>query len=204
MKKHSQIVLTIVLGLITLLVALPVVLAQEPPTWIPPEIYKSANHSRLALDDTVRFTIVVQNPSEGNNNGTWYHVRVVDNVDPALRIDAASTTRGTATVTGQQVVVNGGITLPAGDSFVITIDCTLIGPITPGQVLINTATLEYTDDEDNPQPPVDVDEPVEIIIEEEVPPVIPEASTIILMGSAATGLAGYVSLQLRARRRKGS
>ena len=66
------------------------------------------------------------------------------------------------------------------------------------------ATLEYTDDEGNPQPPIDVDDPVEIIIEEEVPPVIPEASTLILLGSAATGLVGYASLQIRARRRKGS
>jgi hypothetical protein len=34
------------------------------------------------------------------------------------------------------------------------------------------------------------------------PPVVPEASTWLLMGSAAAGLAGYVGLQLRARRRR--
>jgi hypothetical protein len=63
--------------------------------------------------------------------------------------------------------------------------------------------LEYTDDEDNPQPPIDVDEPVEIIIDEELP-VIPEASTLLLLGSAASGLIGYAGLQIRARRRQGS
>jgi len=34
------------------------------------------------------------------------------------------------------------------------------------------------------------------------PSAIPEASTLILLGSAASGLAGYIGLQLRARRRK--
>lgn len=34
------------------------------------------------------------------------------------------------------------------------------------------------------------------------PPFVPEASTLILLGSAASGLAGYVGLQIRARRRK--
>jgi hypothetical protein len=34
------------------------------------------------------------------------------------------------------------------------------------------------------------------------PPVVPEASTLILLGGAATSLAGYVGLQIRARRRR--
>jgi uncharacterized protein YegL len=34
------------------------------------------------------------------------------------------------------------------------------------------------------------------------PSAVPEASTLILLGSAASGLAGYIGLQLRARRRK--
>jgi hypothetical protein len=33
------------------------------------------------------------------------------------------------------------------------------------------------------------------------PPVVPEASTLILMVSAAGGLAAYAGLQIRARRR---
>lgn len=37
---------------------------------------------------------------------------------------------------------------------------------------------------------------------EEPPPAVPEASTLLLLGSAATGLAGYIGLQIRARRRK--
>jgi hypothetical protein len=34
------------------------------------------------------------------------------------------------------------------------------------------------------------------------PPVVPEASTLVLLGGSATGLAAYVGLQIRARRRR--
>lgn len=38
--------------------------------------------------------------------------------------------------------------------------------------------------------------------EPEAPPVIPEASSLVLLAGSATALAGYVGLQIRARRHK--
>jgi fimbrial isopeptide formation D2 family protein len=202
MKKFS---LTLTLTILVLLAVLSATsaLAQLPPTWKPPKISKNASENSLGLGDPVTFTIIVVNPGEPGVDAAWYNMRVTDNVDPALRIDGASSTMGTATVNGQQVIVNGGITLAAGQQFVVTIDCTLVGPIT-SEVLYNYATLEYTDEEGTPQKPKEVEDPVKIIIEEEVPAVVPEASTIILMGSAASGLIGYAGLQIRARKRKRS
>jgi len=199
--------LTITLGM-TILILVAVlsatsVLAQGPPTWKPPQIFKSASDKTIGLEDPVTFTIIVSNPGEPGVDEAWYNVRVTDNVDPALRIDGASSTMGTVTINKQRVIVNGGITLAAGEEFVITIKCTLEGPIT-SEILYNNATLEYTDEEGNPQEPKEVDDPVKIIIEEEVPAVVPEASTLILMGSAASGLIGYAGLQIRARKRKRS
>lgn len=51
-------------------------------------------------------------------------------------------------------------------------------------------TCVFTNEEIPPEPPA------------APPPFVPEASTFILLGSAATTLAGYVGLQIRARRRR--
>jgi fimbrial isopeptide formation D2 family protein len=206
MENGRKVVRSLALALITLLLLAPVVAAQEEPpdTAKPPSINKIADETGLLLGDSVRFTIVVINPSGPDSDGTWMNVRVTDNIDRALHIDAADSTKGTVTIDGQTVVVDGGITLAPGDQFVITIDCTLIGPADAGEVLTNTARLEYTDSEGTPQPPVDAEEPVKIVVEEQIPPVVPEASSLLLVGSAVCGLAGYASLQLLSRRRHGN
>lgn len=168
-----------------------------PPTWTPPMIYKYADVTCCDPNGQVEFTITVTNPG----NATWYNVRVTDQIDPHLRIDAVTTTLGTATITGNTVVVNGTITLPPGNSFVITIVCTVLS-FPPSEEIYNTASVEYTDPDGHPWGPIRVSVPVKIV--PCTPPVIPEASTLILVGGAATGLAGYIGLQIRARRRKGS
>lgn len=203
--------LVIFFALIALLVLAPVAVAQQPQqptptptstpnTWKPPNIIKDADRAAYVIGDPVVFTLTVRNPGSPPTDATWYNVRVTDVIDPVLRIDSASSTMGTATINNvtNTVVVNGGITLPPGALFTITINCTVIGGA--GQVVINEATVEYVADDGSPQPPIDTDEPVRIIIEEV--PIIPEASTLLLLGGAATGLAGYVGLQIRARRRK--
>lgn len=185
--------------LTAMLVMVPAALAQEPTptpdTWTPPDVVKIADDDAYVVGDEAVFTLIIANPS-GDNEATWYNVTVTDVLDPIFRIDSATTTLGTVTITGQTVVVDGGITLAPGESFVVTIYCTVIGGA--GEVVINRVTLEYTDEEGNPQPPGEDEVPLEIIDEL---PVIPEASTLLLLGSAATGLASYVGLQVRSRRR---
>ena len=113
---------------------------------------------------------------------------------------------GTATIDSatNTVIVDGGITLAPQQSFVVTIVVRLVGTIPPGgTVIINTAYVEYTDPDGQSWGPIPAEEPVRLPAPcGEV--VIPEASTLILLGSAATGLAGYVGLQIRARRRNRS
>ena len=196
---------------LVMLLVVPVTASAQPPSWVPPEIVIVADDSDIQVGDPVQLTITVTNPSP-TDGGIWYNMRLTIPIDPALRIDSASSTMGTVSIIGQTamgtvsiagpaVVVNGGITLAPHEFFVVTINCTSVGP-GPKTVII-PATLEYADEEGNPQDPLSEEQPVVIEIEEEVPPIIPEASTLVLLGSAATGLAGYVGLQIQARRRNG-
>jgi uncharacterized repeat protein (TIGR01451 family) len=197
-----------VLVLAILLVMAPKVAAQIGPTptldsWVPPEVVKSADVPCCDLGQQVTFTIAVTNPGEPPA-ATWYNVRVTDPIDPIFEIVSATSTMGTATIdtATNTVIVDGGITLAPLQTFVITIVVRLVGTIPPGgTVIINTAYVEYTDPDGHPWGPISADEPVRLPAPcAEV--VIPEASTLILLGTAATGLAGYVGLQIRARRRR--
>ncbi len=201
MRKKTCIAL--VLAVMLVMALAPLALAQDPtpPTWKPPTLTKTASPTTLQIGDEIVFTMVVVNPGTPGVDATWYNLRLTDVLDAALRIDNVTTTMGTVNITGQTVVINGGITLAPGEYFESKIYCTLIGPVPASGVLTNSATLEYTNGVVEPQPPVTVETEVKI---KETPPVVPEASTLLLLGSAASGMAGYVGLQIRARRRKES
>jgi uncharacterized repeat protein (TIGR01451 family) len=196
------------LVLAILLVVAPTVAAQATPTpstWVPPVIVKSADVPCCDPGTVVTFTVVVTNPCTPPA-ATWYNVRLTDPIDPIFEIVSATSTMGTATIDTptNTVIVDGGITLAPQQSFVVTIVVRLVGTIPPGgTVIINTAYVEYTDPDGGSWGPIPAEEPVRLPAPcGEV--VIPEASTLILLGSAATGLAGYVGLQIRARRRNRS
>ncbi len=199
-----------VLVLSILLVVAPTVAAQvgptpTPDTWVPPVIVKSADVPCCDPGELATFTIVVTNPGTPPA-ATWYNVRVTDPINDLFEIVSATSTMGTVTIDGatNTVIVDGGITLDPQQSFVIRIVVRLVGTIPPGgTVIVNIAYVEYTDPDGRSWGPIPAEEPVRLPAPcGEV--VIPEASTLILLGSAATGLAGYVGLQLRARRRNRS
>ena len=150
-----------------LIVALGVAVALLPAvsslaqTMKPPEIYKTADVSEVWLNAPARFGIPVINPSPPEGD-PWIDLVVTDVVDPALQIDevAVSPPADEVIIVGNtvQVVV---YSLAPGETFVITIDCTLVGPAQPGDVLVNEATLEYSWPDGTPADPVTSD-PVEI------------------------------------------
>jgi fimbrial isopeptide formation D2 family protein len=141
---------------LAMLLAMVMTLSAQPMTAKLPEISKKANLTHMRIGETIRFTIAVRNLSPPDNQATWRSVRVLDEIDPAFGIDKVDVTPASAevSVTGNVVWVKFD-RLEPGDSFVVTIDCTLVGPAQPGEVIDNVATLRYKDLEGKEQTPID-------------------------------------------------
>jgi fimbrial isopeptide formation D2 family protein len=201
-RKRQRMVLGMALLLAALLVLVPAAaaLAQEsadvPPTWKPPNIEKFADKECCDPEGTVKFTVFVVNPI--GSEATWYNVEVVDEISSHLEIDSVTTSKGSYTIVGNTVTVDGGITLPPGDGIEINISCTVRDFPSSG-VIYNEAYVDYVDPDGSPGERLYTEVPVKLEI---CTPFVPEASTIVLLGSAVTGLAGYIGLQIRARRRR--
>ena len=134
----------------------------DPPSWVPPEIYKLSTQDQMFVGDQVRFTITVANPSP-EAGVTWLNVQVTDVISPELQIDSVVVTppADDVTITDNTVVVTVN-SLAATESFIITIDCTLLPPGDRGEVIVNEASVEYKDPGGNLKPAITVDEPVEV------------------------------------------
>ena len=201
----KRVVVGLALSLAVLLV-LPLASFAQPPTQRPPTIIivtdKPRDEGCVELDECVKFVVTAFNPSEdGDDASTWYKVKITVPLDPALEPVEATSTKGTAQIIGNSVVVNGGIELGPGDSVIIHITAC---PVAPGpKIVVTNAYLEYEDGQGQPQEGLDTTiDSAEIEICPGPTPFVPEASTLILMGSAATGLTGYIGMQIRARRRR--
>jgi fimbrial isopeptide formation D2 family protein len=163
--KEKRIVRTSVLrilgGLVLALVLLlstTLVAATPPPTWTPPEIVKVANKTHLAIGDQVRFTVTVTNPASPTPPQvavTWYQVHATDVISPELHIDnvGATGSYSSVSIVGHSVMVTAN-TLTPGQFFVVTIDCTLVGPAEPGSSITNRAMVDYQTETGDPGVPV--------------------------------------------------
>lgn len=157
--------LAVLLVAFMVLLAMILPIAGGPPTLSPPEITKRASKEAVSLGEQVKFTIAVVNPND-ENRAEWIAIRVTDEIDPAFRIDSVTLDppSGDVEIDGNRVLVKVASLAP-GESFQVTIRCTLVGPAEPGDTLENEAKLSYKDEAGDPQPSVWSD-PVEIRVVE--------------------------------------
>ena len=120
----------------------------------------------------------------------WYGVVVTDEMDPYLRIDGVSTSQGAASHAGQLVTVDVGH-VTAGSKVTIRITCTVRDAAPAGFRIDNTASVVVED------PSLVFDPRSYIVVCGEF---VPEASSLLLLASGLTGLAGYGSLRWARRR----
>lgn len=162
--RVSRAVAGVILVVVTLLYMVIAAGAEDPPSWVPATIYKTADETTLVAGEPVQFNIAVANPSPADGV-TWDNVQVTDIISPGLQIDLVTVVPAAddVTVTDNTVVVTVN-SLPAQASFVVTIDCTLIGPAVAGEVLVNEATVAYDDPLGNPKPPQSAPDPPEITV----------------------------------------
>ena len=178
----------------------------HPPSWRPTTAI-IVDQDVIAVGECVRYTVTVTNPSPSEEassplpgGATWYNMILTAPIDPALSTKAANSTMGTAEFVGQSAVANGGIDLAPLEFFLVHIDCCSVG-IAP-KTTVTDAYFEYENERGEAQDPIQTTEPAVVKIIAESAPFVPEASTLILMASAATGLTGYIGMQIRARRRR--
>ena len=132
-----------------------------PPTWTRPGVARAAlpEPDSLAIGDTVRFLIIVENPANPTPPDVvvdWYYVQATDVLSSILEIDTANTTilgyqgeEPVMQITDNTVEVTVDLLQP-GDYFLFQIVCTLVPPVETGMVIVNQAAVEYEDSAGNP------------------------------------------------------
>jgi uncharacterized repeat protein (TIGR01451 family) len=154
---------------------------------IPP--VKSSDKVVVSPGDTLVFEILVANPASASD--TWTGAVVTDAVDSNLRIDNVTTTQGTGGWTGQTVTVNIG-NIPPGTTVTIRIYVTVRDTAPTGYEVVNRAYLSHSG-----YPPRG-STPLTVAIQAAF---VPEAGSLLLLGSGLAGLAGFAGMSWRARRK---
>jgi len=120
----------------------------------------------------------------------WYNVVVTDDLDPLLKIEEVWTSHGTASINGQLVTVKID-RVPVGDTVTIEITCTVREGAPAGFRIDNTATVVV----ERPALEFDPRSYIEVCGE-----FVPEAGSLLLLGSGLVGLAGYAGMRWRGDR----
>jgi fimbrial isopeptide formation D2 family protein len=143
------------------------VMSDPPPSWSPPEIHKHADSTQVGVGGTVEFVVTVANPTAPPDPlvpVTWYEVQMTDVLSPSLTLDDLIVTGDydDHSVDGNTVTVTAA-KLEPGESFVITMTCTIATHPGPGQAITNVATLVYEDETGDPGEPLTSD-PVTVAV----------------------------------------
>jgi hypothetical protein len=105
-----------------------------------PDKFCVATHPMVAGGQSTQFTILVNHPTDYPD--TWYDTYLTDTIDANLQVTGLSTTRGSATWTGQDVTFTLGTMYP-GDEATLTINVTVRDDAPQGYVVSNTAHLKH-------------------------------------------------------------
>ena len=161
--------------------------AQEPGRQqsVPP--FKTADKETVYTGDKLVFEIRFRNAE------TLTNAVITDDLDPYLWIDGVTVTPSPddRDVSGQTVTVTYN-SLPAGTWVTIRIYCTVRATAAAGSELVNEVTLTAEDPELE-----EVTARIRVTVLGA--PFVPEAGSILLLGSGLAALAGYAGVRWRAR-----
>ena len=162
---------------------------------VDPAIYKTVDSPIRHMGETVVFTVTVTNRGTANAND----VVITEPIDPKLEGATLTTSKGTASYnTATRVwTVNVGLLAPGETvTIVVTGKTARIADKDLPYQIGNTATVAFREGIARNSNRATVD------VVYFFPGEIPEASTLLLLGSGLAGLAGYAQMRIRSRRRK--
>jgi uncharacterized repeat protein (TIGR01451 family) len=159
-----------------------------------PAVTKNGSPATAQIGDLVTFFLTVTNSCAGCNM-TATNVIVTDVVPSFLTVLGATTTQGSASVTGNTVIVNVG-NVPVNAVVLITIQTRANALALPPNNT-NIATLTSPNDTNRPNntPTATI-----TVLAVAAPAQVPEGDTLWLVATGLAGLAGYARLRWRAQR----
>ncbi len=125
----------------------------DPPTWVPPDIYKYADPGQVAPGTHFDFVVSVIN--DPLNEAIWSEVAITDVLDPAFEIVGVDVDpyADDVSIVGQTVTVLLNSLQPQS-YLAVYLHCRLSSSAQPGDVINNIASLTYVDPDGNPRGPV--------------------------------------------------
>jgi len=115
---------------------------EEPPPTVTPDVIKTVDREVAAVGDTLTYRIRFANPKDKKLR----EVVLTDTFDSRLDgVTVVSTSKGSASLSGNTVTIDGGLELAPGETLTLVVRATISARAQPGDVIDNTATLSSPD-----------------------------------------------------------